>query len=180
MPKATFTLPNGTSVTIEGAPDEVQRLLELYGGAPAPGARKRTTTRQTGKKRAASAPKSDAGAPNISEIVNLVKACDEAEQIEAQILDRTSLVDRTLLPLYIVHEYLGNATGLTSGEVNKITTQLSIPVRQPHASTTLSKTASRYVIGDRVRRRGHPVRYKLSRRGLQYMKSVIAGKQNEE
>ena len=93
-----------------------------------------------------------------------------------EILDRASQVDRTLLPLYLVHEHLGNAFGLSSGDVSKITTDLGVPVSQPNASKTLSGTAAKYVIGDKVRKRGQLVRYKLSRRGVQYLQTVIGGK----
>jgi hypothetical protein len=62
--------------------------------------------------------------------------------------------------------------------VKKITTELGIPISQPNASRTLSGTASKYVIGDKVRVKGQPVRYKLSRRGVKYMKEVLAGNSN--
>lgn len=185
MAKATLVLTNGTTVTLEGDPDEVHRLLQLYGeAAPAGG---------TGPRSKKARPKRSTGAPDVktpaskqreegvdhSGIINLIKTCDEAEDIERQILDRTGMVNRTLLPLYIVHEHLDNAFGLTSGDVKKITTDLGIPVSQSNASTTLSKTAARYVIGDTVRKKGVPVRYKLSRRGVQYLQGVIAGTSNE-
>lgn len=93
-------------------------------------------------------------------------------------MDRPAQVNRTLLPLYIVHEHLDNAFGLTSGEVTKVTTNLGIPISQPNASRTLSGTAAKYVIGDKVKIKGQAVRYKLSRRGIQYMKQVLAGKAN--
>jgi len=189
MAKASLTLPNGTVVQIEGTTEEVQGLLQFYGAgtgqhSPAPrkpAARSRVRKSKSGRG-PSEQPAGEAGdsAPNLSEIVNLAKNCDEAEDIERQILDRASQVDRTLLPLYIVHENLGNAFGLSSGEVSKITTDLGVPVSQPNASKTLSGTAAKYVIGDRVRKKGQLVRYKLSRRGLQYLQAVIGGKSNED
>jgi hypothetical protein len=83
--------------------------------------------------------------------------------------------DRTLLPLYIVHEHLDNAFALSSGDVTKVTSDLGVRVSQPAASRTLSGTAAKYVVGDRVRKKGQLVRYKLSRRGLQYVQGVIRG-----
>jgi hypothetical protein len=62
---------------------------------------------------------------------------------------------------------------LTSGEVSKVTTELGIRIDVANASKTLSGSASRYVIGDRVRKSGQPVRYKLSRRGHAYVKEAI-------
>lgn len=178
MAKASFKLPDGTVVSIEGNTDEIHKLLQLY-AAGQPKGRKRPTGGPGGKAALPSKEKGDR-AVDHAEIINLVKTCDEAEAIEKQILDRTGLVNRTLLPLYIVHEHLDNAFGLTSGDISKVTTDLGIPVSTPHASTTLSKTAARYVIGDKTRKRGRAVLYKLSRRGVQYMKSVVSGETDEK
>ncbi len=190
MAKAALTLPNGTIVQIEGTVEEVQALLAHYGSGAVrgPGATPdKTGTAQAsrrsniGAKPKPPAEEEKAGSTlDLAEIVNLTKTCDEAEEIEAQILDRASQVDRTLLPLYIVHEHLDNRTSLSSGEISKVTTDLGVPVSQPHASTTLSGTASKYVIGDKVRRKGQTVRYKLSRRGLKYMKALIGGTSDED
>jgi hypothetical protein len=178
MAKASIKLANGTSVQVEGSPDEVAKILALYGGAPAtsPAKTPSVTHKQprTSKIKRTAATSSEATPePDLATIINFVKTCDEAEAIEEKILDKVGQVNRILLPLYIVHEYLSNARGLTSGEISQITTDLGIPIAGPNASTTLSGTASRYVVGDTVRKRGHPVRYKLTRRGLQYLKSVL-------
>lgn len=189
MAKAALTLPNGTAVQIEGTVDEVRALLSHYGASGPPTApashRKRTDnvdeprSKSIHKTRQSGGGKSGDAMPDLAEIVNLAKTCDEAEQIEAQILDRTSAIDRTLLPIYLVHKYLDGACALTSGEISKITTDLGVPISQPNASTALSGTASKYVIGDKVRKRGQAVRYKLARRGLKYMEAVIGGKSDE-
>lgn len=180
MAKASLKLPNGAVVTLEGTPEEVKHLLEIYAGeekvAPSiPGSQKPKTHARNLR---SPEDKKD-GKPDLNQIVTLAKDCEEAEAIEKQILDRAAQVNRTLLPLYIVHEHLDNAFGLTSGEVNKITTDLGIPISQSHASDTLSGTASKYVIGDKVKVKGQPVRYKLSRRGVKYMKEVLAGKADD-
>jgi hypothetical protein len=180
MSKASIKLANGTSVQIEGTPEEVAKLLALYGGgksvAFASDQTSRARTRAVPKGKSAQAIPGASATPDLSQIINLIKTCDEAEAIESKILDKVSQVNRILLPLYIAHEYLDNTPSLTSGEVSQITTDLGIPVSQPNASTTLSGTASRYVIGDKVRKRGQAVRYKLSRRGLQYLNGVLDGK----
>lgn len=176
MPKATFSLPNGTIVTIEGESGEIQALLDHYSKS-SPSIY--PLRKEKGTKIKSSQAQSSAGQFDFSKIVNLVKNCDEAESIENKILDKASQVNRTLLPLYIVHEHMDNAVALTSGDINKITTDLGIPIATPNASRTLSGTASRYVIGDQVRTKGQTVRYKLSRRGVQYIKSVITGVEDE-
>lgn len=191
MAKASLTLPNGTVVQIEGTVEEVQALLAHYGSGTAPSHTStsgKSAVPTPRKRRGSTAPSkpvpsgesADGGSTlNLAEIVNLTKTCDEAEDIEAKILDRASQVDRTLLPLYFVHEQLRNQFGLSSGDVSKITTDLGVPISTANASSTLSVTAAKYVIGDKVRKKGQAVRYKLSRRGVQYMKAVIAGKADE-
>ena len=114
--------------------------------------------------------------PDLTEIINLIKNCDEAEVIEVNILDKVARVNRTLLPLYIVHKYLDNTHGLTSKEVSQILTELGIPIHIANVSGILSGTASKYVIGDRIRKRGRPVKYKISRRGILYFKEMLKGK----
>lgn len=186
MAKASIRLPNGTSVLIEGTTDEVRQLLEFYGQTSSAGAttsqrggsgtktkRSRASTGGTGKSRTKEQ-------PNLAEIINLIKNCDEAEAIESQILDRTSQVNRILLPLYIVHKYLDNSFTLTSGDISKITVDLGIPIQQPNVSRTLSGTASRYVMGDSIRRGSKTIRYRLSRRGVKYFASVLKAKANDE
>ena len=42
MPKALIQLANGTSVQIEGSPEEIAKVLSLYGGKPAPSAPNRS------------------------------------------------------------------------------------------------------------------------------------------
>lgn len=177
MAKASLELPNGTSIVVEGTPEEVRRLLEFYGGAVPEEKKTQKTKYKRRKKRAPEG--ADTGTnktePDLAQIINLIRNSDDAEKIESNILDRISQVNRVLLPLYIVHKNLNNAYGLTSGEISKITVNLGIPVQTPNVSNTLSGTASRYVIPDTVRRPGQPVRYKLSRRGEKYLTSVITG-----
>ena len=175
MPKATIKLPDGTQITIDGTQEEVQDLLSIY-------KEKSPSVFKSAKKSTPPKPPANNKADVLdhAEIVRLVKDVDEAELIERNILDRTSQVDRTLLPLYIVSKYLDNAFSLTSGDINKITTDLGIPISTANASRTLSGTASRYVIGDKVRKKGRAIRYKLSRRGITYMDSVISGSRNED
>jgi len=184
MPKASIILTDGTSVVIEGSPEEVAKLLALYGGAkskvdatpdPRPTKLKRKPTATT-KKGSSTTKKETSDSVDLSAIIETIKNCDQAEKIETQVLDKTGQVNRILLPLFIVHEHLDNAYSMTSGEISHIMKDLGTPVQLPNVSLTLSGTASKYVIGDKVRKKGYPVRYKLSRRGLQYFKEVLSEK----
>jgi len=185
MAKASIKLPNGTSVFIEGTTDEVRRLLEFYGqGAPEratmPSKRQNISARTQRADKQGIGKYTQEDQPNLAEIINRIKNCDEAEAIETQILDRTSQVNRILLPLFITHKHFGGAFGLTSGDINKIAIDLGIPIQTPNISKTLSGTASRYVIGDAVRKKGKAIRYKLSRRGVEYFSSVLKGSTDDK
>jgi hypothetical protein len=98
MAKASLTLENGTVVAIEGTVDEVRDLLRYYNADTDIAHRPAQHAAKARSK--APAPRASADAardamPDLSEIVNLVKNCDEAEAIERHILDRTSQVDMT-------------------------------------------------------------------------------------
>ncbi len=181
MPKASFTLPNGTIVTIEGKSAEVKGLLTFYGGLSEQGesARKKKSTK-TGRKKSAVVKK--ISPVKIAHIVNQIKSCPEAEQIEKNILAKTQEANRVLLPLYVIHEYMGNAFGITTIEISRVTAELGAQVRvsrQAALRALVRSPASRYVLTDKARRRGIATRYTLDERGVQYMKTVIAGTQEE-
>ena len=180
MANAKFTTPQGTSLEISGTPEEIQKFLKIYESSTI----STTSTNPNSKNKElpvkrinseGSKPKSE----NILlEIVNKIKDCDEAKEIEENILDRNSQVDKVLLPLYVIHEYLNDDVALQSGEISKITGDLGILIKQPNVSRILSETASRYVMGDKVRKAKQPVKYKLNRKGQKYIKGVITGKQD--
>lgn len=182
MPKAKIALPDGTVVEIEGTPEEVAKLLSLYGASKDERPSTAENKAKPKKKRSSQARKSQtirsAGEDSediidVAAIVNIVKDCDEAENIETAILDKTSVVDRILLPLYIVQLHMGGSHTLTSGDISKVTSELGIPVSQPNTSRALSGTASKYVMGDKARKKGQAVKYKISRRGVKYIESVL-------
>lgn len=175
MAKATFKLPNGTIVNIDGSPDEIHQLLVLYRGSTRPTVEKET--QRTAERRQKQSQKAITKAPvdHITQIVNLIKECNEAASIEENILDRTSVVNRVLLPLYIVHEYMNNDIWLQSGDISKITKELGVHIFQPNVSRTLTETASRYVTADRTRKGKRVIKYKLNRRGVNYLKGVLQG-----
>lgn len=168
MAKASLILPDGTKVDIDGSPEEIRKIL----GTHAP------TQEQIKPEKRREQSEAPTKTSNLNEIVNSIKSCKEAELIGKNILDRVSVVDRVLLPLYIVHAYLSPNQGLTSGEISKILSELGIGIHVPNISNTLSSTASKYVLGDKMRKKGQPVRYRISRKGMDYLKTVITGNNN--
>jgi hypothetical protein len=112
----------------------------------------------------------------LPDLVNQARSSDEFKLIETNILDRTCLVNRILLPLYVASKTKSEHSSLTSGQISKFLSQLGVNIAQPNVASTLSSTALKYVIGDKIRKKGLAVRYRLSRRGMQYLTVVIKGK----
>jgi hypothetical protein len=174
MAKASMTLPDGTTVLIEGSPEEIKKILALHKPIQLEQKERSQAKRHT-KKHVASS--NDAGS-DLPDLVNQAKSSDDFELIEKNILDRSSLVDRILLPLYIAAKHFSENASLTSGDISKFLSQLGVNIAQPNVARTLSSTALKYVIGDKIRKQGQAVRYRLSRRGMQYLTAVIKGNKN--
>ena len=177
MAKASMTLLDGTTVIIEGSPDEIKKIIALHQPSQSDLKLKEKVPKKKHGKKHVSAAVDDA--VDLPELVNQAKASDDFELIETNILDRSSLVDRILLPLYIATKHISENSSLTSGDISKFLSQLGVNVAQPNVAKTLSSTALKYVIGDKIRKQGQAVRYRLSRRGTQYITAVIKGKAND-
>ena len=114
------------------------------------------------------------------DIVNLIKSCDQAELIEENILNnKPSQLARVVLPLGIIHEHMSNAFGLTSGEISKISKELGVPLSPANTAHTLAGPAAKYVMGDKARKPGQSVKYRLNRRGVELFKNMIAPKEQD-
>lgn len=177
MAKASLTLPDGTTVLIEGSPEEIKKIISLH--RP----QEYEEGEEVGRKKTRVKKRPTSGRPegeiDLSDLVNIAKSSGDFELIERNILDRSSLVDRILLPLYIANKHVSEHSSLTSGDISKFLSQFSVNIAQPNVAKTLSSTALKYVIGDKIRKKGQAVRYRLSRRGNQYINAVIKGKPND-
>jgi hypothetical protein len=176
MPKTTVQLPNGTVITVDGAVEDIERVLRAVGPSAALSANGhavRTTAPVSDRRDPQEATESQPDV-DLVQIIGLAKTCNQADLIAQKVLDARSAVNRILLPLFLVHEYLGNAHGLTSGQISTILKELGVPIDVRNVSTNLAGPARSYVIGDKIRVRGQPVAYKLTRKGLQYFKDLLA------
>jgi len=108
----------------------------------------------------------------ILPIVNKIKNCEESEKIEKQILDKTSMHGRILLPFYICYKYFTHQ-GLTSGDIEKVTSELRVKVQTPNVSRAISESLQKYLDGDSTRIKGKAVFYKLNRKGARYFESLL-------
>lgn len=172
MPKTTFSLKDGTKVTIEGTSHEVTQLLDYYASRADRSVSDKPHKLPT-EKAATSSEKPLEKTEYLQEIVKKVKSCKEAKAIESQILDSTSEVNRAILPLYIIYVYFDNGTGLTTTQISQITADLGIRISRQNVLRAVKFTGSRYIMA--VKSKGASPRYKLNRRGVQYLKSVISG-----
>lgn len=176
MPKTTIRLPNGTVITVEGSVEDVERIVAIANGVSSASqdGDKKQNLKKSRKASFAKHVVATTAAPkmDLMAIVHLAKTCDESDAIAKHILDKRAVVNRVLLPLYLIHEHQNNSFGLTSGEISKILRELGTPLTQANTSTYLSGDARTYVIGDKTRVPGQPVRYKIIRRGTQ---PVVSG-----
>ena len=180
MLKATVKLSGGRTVTIEGPPEEVRALLEHYeGGESLPATRPKKSKAPSARRPGTTVAQSRLTPQQIAEIANEIRTCAEAEGIESNILDKPSEPNRVLLPLYVIHQYLDDKYSLTTTEISKITAELKTRVSRQNALRGIDK-AAKYVQPDKARQEGIPTRYTLNRRGIQYMKAVIAGTSDAE
>jgi len=109
----------------------------------------------------------------ILSIVNKVKNCDEADQIETEILDKISSPGRILLPFYICFKYFPEQK-LTTGDIEKITSGLKVRIQTPNVSKAISKSLHKYLEGSSIPAIGKkPSAYSLNRKGVKYFESLL-------
>lgn len=176
MAKSVIALPNGTTVTVEGSVEEVAQVLSFYNDResvmiPTSGV---VSQKSSIKKNVTklSKIKSNEGV-DILTLVNATKDSENFEQIEQNILDKASQVDRVLLPLYIAGEKSEKSPALTSNDIYLFLKEFGINMALPNISNTLSGTATKYVMGDSTRKQGTSTGYKISRRGCQYIEQIF-------
>lgn len=117
-------------------------------------------------------------AGSILEIVNKIKNSDEADAIETNVLDKSAVAGRILLPFFICSKYFPTQR-LTSGDVEKITSELGVKIKTSNVSKAITNSLLKYLDGDSTRKKGKAVSYKLNRKGVKYFESLLAG-DNEE
>lgn len=183
MAKANMNLPDGTKVVIKGTVEEIQKIMNTrYQPVAAifsdskkhPGRKvsgKRSETKSHSENNDSLAPK------DLGKIVTAIKNDDNYESIEKNILDKRSQVDRVLLPLYAIQKHFSNAHELSSGEVSKILKNLGIQITQPNVAITFSRGASKFILGNKLRKKGSKVHYRISRSGEKYLARIIEGKE---
>jgi hypothetical protein len=179
LPKTTVTLPSGTVITVDGTVEDIERIISAATASTVMGSGREQVSRMQTSSSVAPDKQTDEPVEselNLVELVHLAKTCNEAESIAKHVLDKRSVVNKILLPLYLVHEHKSNSHGLTSGQISRVLKELGTPIDVRNVSTSLSGQARGFVTGDKVRVRGQAVSYKMIRRGVQYFKETLAQK----
>jgi hypothetical protein len=166
--KATFVLPNDTRVELDGDASDVQELLAHFSRAPAATVRAPRRAQATARRDVHDTTGDSNDQINEIDVVNRIKSDDALTWLH-DIIDSRDVTDRVLLPLYVAGQMEPRTTGLTSGFISRVYAELGVRISVPNVSTELSRKAKRYVLADAVRRKGAPVRYKISRAGVSYL-----------
>jgi len=161
--KASFTLPNGTLVQLDGDPNDVRAMLNHLGSDSAS---KGTRAMQPAARSAVNDQPDEATISEI-DVVNWIKNQTELPWID-QVLDSRDVTRRVLLPLYALH-HMGSRAGATSGFVSRVLAQLGVRISVPNVSTELAGRAKKFVLASSVRKKGAAVFYTISRAGINYM-----------
>ncbi len=107
----------------------------------------------------------------VLEITNKIGDCQENESIQKKVLDQRNPQNKIMLCFYISSKYFGN-TWLTSGKIEKITSQLGVKINIAQISRSLVKLRS-YLESAASRRNGQPTPYRLNRNGLKYFETIL-------
>jgi hypothetical protein len=108
---------------------------------------------------------------DIMSVVNAINASDKYDIINKKIIKKSNQLARILMVFYFASKINGNAR-ITTGDVEKITDQLGIKIKQPNAARTL-KADMRFFAADSVRKKGTPTKYKLNRKGSDEFEKII-------
>ena len=169
MTKVTINRPK-TVIKIDGSPEEIKKILEIYGGANT--SSKINNIKKGYKSEKSSSDNGESTEDVVLKIVQEIRNGENSERIESNILDQSSQIDKVLLPLYIA-KHINNDIKLTSGDIYNVLRQLGIKMLLPNISKTLGKTGSKYVVPQNRRKKGTSGQYTLALKGEKYIASLL-------
>ena len=116
----------------------------------------------------------------LAQIIASINDADDYEAIGKRVLDRSDRTARILMCYYFAHRHSSDPA-LTTGEIERVTSQLGVKIAKANVAKVIRQVAGKYLTADRVRRQGLPVRYQINRRGIAAFEEIIAdGKQDNK
>lgn len=124
-------------------------------------------------KRASDDIKLDTSSDLVLGIINKIGECDESEKIQTNVLDETNMEGKILLCFYISYRYFKN-TRLTTGDIEKITSELGTKITAGNVSNKITGGLRKYLESGATRKHGAPTPYRLNRKGAKRFKEIIS------
>lgn len=106
-------------------------------------------------------------------IANKTTDCGESAAIQAKVLDGRNVDAKILMCFYISHKYFSNAW-LTSGDIQRITSELGVKIATANASNAMKKLRT-YLETGKVRKKGSPTPCRLNRSGVNRFEEILNG-----
>jgi hypothetical protein len=110
----------------------------------------------------------------LAEIIASINDAENYEDLGKYVLDKADRTARILMCYYFAHKHGGDAA-LTSTHIERITAQLGVKIAAANVAKVIRESASQYLAGDRVRKQGFAVHYKINRRGIAVFEKMIKG-----
>lgn len=104
-------------------------------------------------------------------ITNKILELDDFEKIEKKILDKKNMEAKILLCFYIARKYFSNIW-LTSGDIEKITSELGIKLDKRNVSNKLKEMRS-YLENKTSRKKGRVTPSRINRNGIKKFEKIL-------
>ena len=114
----------------------------------------------------------------VLSITNKAGDCDESDKIQSNILDQKGMNVKILLSFYVSYKYFKNAW-LTTGDIEKITSNLGVRIAVSNVSNKIKSNLRQYLESGSVRRLGLPTPYRLNRNGVKYFESLLGADEKQ-
>ena len=149
------------------------KLSELLEKDVKPAIKTKTKTKSIKPKTRKPVNNEEENSVDVPTLVDAINESDKHENIEKNILNKPSQINRIILCLYYASEVL-DPPCLTTGDIEKITNQLGVKLSSQNAAKTI-KANQKYFTADQVRKVGAIIKYKLNRKGISAYGHILNG-----
>jgi hypothetical protein len=110
---------------------------------------------------------------DVASFVEFIKDSDKFPQVEKNVLKKKSQLARIIMVLYFIKDFTDNPC-LSTGQIATITDQLNVRIKYQNVGK-LIKANQKYFTGQKVRKPGAVVPYKLNRQGIEAFERCLNG-----